>query len=332
MKRCLITGASGFVGNNLARRLLTEGHETHLLLRPEYSDWRIRDIRSDVTIHVVDLTDASALTRIVKKIRPEWVFHLAAGGAYSWQTDLRQMLDTNVLGIANLLQACSETDFEAFVNAGSSSEYGFKDQAPSERTWLEPNSHYAVTKASASLLCRYTAQSLNKRIVSLRLYSVYGPYEEPKRLMPALILNGLKDRWPPLVDPTIARDYVYVDDVVRAFIIAASKENQDPGEVYNIGTGVQASLSQVAETARKELGISREPEWGTMQNRIWDTSTWVCDNRHAEDVLGWRPEYDFPTGFKKMADWFRDNPTLRQEYEAELSGGCPTLTKTNLPA
>src|SRR5712692_3415124 len=157
MKRAILTGATGFVGANLVRRLLQEGHEVHLLLRRGYAPWRIQEIHDHVYLHEIDLRDKEALTALVAQIRPDWIFHLAAHGAYSTQTDLAQMIQTNIVSTANLLDACLSTGFDAFINTGSSSEYGFKDHAPGETEWLDPNSHYAITKATATMLCRYTA-------------------------------------------------------------------------------------------------------------------------------------------------------------------------------
>lgn len=307
MKHVIITGATGFIGTNLTRRLLNEGHEIHLLVRPGYSPWRIQAIRGDVHLHEIELQDIESLGGIVRRIRPDWVFHLAASGAYSWQTDLAHMVQTNIVGTINLVEACLQAGFETFINTGSSSEYGFKRTTPTETEWLEPNSHYAVTKASASLFCRYTAQSRNVRLYTLRLYSVYGPYEEPKRLMPTLIRLGLKGKLPPLVNPETARDYIYVDDVVDAYLLAATRSVQELGAVYNIGSGVQTSLREVVHVARQVLGIVVEPEWGTMSQRIWDTNTWVADIQKSSDELGWHPQFTFQQGFRKMVQWFSDN-------------------------
>jgi nucleoside-diphosphate-sugar epimerase len=317
MKHILVTGASGFVGNNLVRFLLEEGHEVHLLLRPKYTSWRLKDVFSDVRIHLVDLLDNEGVSRVVRTIRPEWVFHLAAYGAYSSQTDVRTILQTNIIGTANLVEACLKTGFETFVNTGSSSEYGFKDHSPSETEWVDPNSYYAVTKASATLFCRYAAQREDVHIVTLRLYSVYGPYEEPTRLLPTLILKGLEKRFPPLVDPNTARDYVYVNDVIRAYMLAATIKGQEPGAVYNVGTGIQITLRQVINVVRSILDIRTEPQWGSMKGRIWDTNIWVADNRYAQSVLNWFPQYNFETGFCKMLDWFRNTPGILEMYRAK---------------
>ncbi len=317
-KRVILTGATGFVGANLARRLVQDGHELHLFVRQGYSPWRIEGIRAAVRVHEVDLGDEEALARAVGREPPDWVFHLAAHGAYSHQTDLQQMAHTNIIGTINLVSACLKTGFEAFVNTGSSSEYGFKDHAPSETEWLEPNSYYAVTKAFSTLFCRYTAQSRGVHLPTLRLYSVYGPYEAPTRLMPTIIAAGLKGELPPLVNPDTVRDYVYVEDVVEAYLLAASRPGQEFGAVYNVGTGVQTSLREVVEVARRVLGVGAEPQWGSMQGRFWDTNVWVSDNRKIQAELGWRQRCTFEQGFHLMVAWFRDNPVLWSLYRSSL--------------
>jgi UDP-glucose 4-epimerase len=314
-KKVIITGAGGFVGANLARYMLAQGHAVHLFLRDGFTAWRLEELRPDAQFHTVNFSDADTLDQLVAKIKPDWIFHLAAYGAYSYQNDLSRILETNVNATVNLVEACRKSGFEAFVNTGSSSEYGFKDHACSEQEWVEPNSYYAVTKASATLFCRFTAQKYKLPISTLRLYSVYGPYEEPTRLMPQLIIKGLAGDLPPLVSPTIARDYVYSEDVNRAYWLAATVPGQEIGAVYNVGTGVQTSLSQVVEVARRVLNIAKEPSWGTMPDRAWDTSVWVADNRQIREKLGWQPEQDFERGFAQMVAWLKSTAFLKEVYK-----------------
>jgi UDP-glucose 4-epimerase len=313
MRRVVLTGGTGFVGANLARRLLREGHELHLLVRPRYQHWRLEEIRRHIHLHELYLHDAEAVSTAVSQIRPEWVFHLAVHGAYSWQTEWEEMVRTNIQGTMNLLSACLKTGFEAFVNTGSSSEYGVKDHAPAENEPLEPNSHYAVTKAAATLFCRYTAQTKRVHVPTLRLYSVFGPYEEPRRLLPTLIRHGLNGELPPLVDPEVARDFVYVDDVVEAYLLAASTPTAEFGAVYNVGSGVQTTLREVVKVAREVMAIPAEPTWNTMPNRQWDANVWVSDNRKIRSQLGWQARHSFADGFRLMLDWFRKGP-LPAEY------------------
>jgi UDP-glucose 4-epimerase len=310
----IVTGGTGFVGANLARRLLRAGVDVHLFVRPGFARWRIEEIQDDVRLHVVDLGDAEVLARSVALIQPRWVFHLAAYGAYSTQTDVDRIVQTNLIGTINLVNACIQVGCDAFVNAGSSSEYGFKDHAPSEREWLEPNSDYAWSKAAATLFCRLTAQRRAAPIITLRLYSVYGPYEEPTRLMPTIIARGLRGELPPLVNPDIARDYVYIDDVCEAFVLTATTTGQELGAVYNVGTGVQTSLRDVVDLARRQLRIHQQPVWGSMPGRIWDTPVWVADSRAIRAALGWYPRVDVAGGFGAFVEWLRRDSEVARFY------------------
>jgi len=313
-RRVFVTGASGFVGANLARRLLDEGHGVHLLLRANHKPWRLEDIRKDVAVYEADLTDMQGLQKAVSTARPEWVFHLAAHGAYPNQTDLDQMIATNVQGTANLLRAAERAEAEAFVNSGSSSEYGYKDHAPSEDELTEPNSHYAVTKVAATHLCRLAGQREGSRVVTLRLYSIYGPYEEPGRLVPTLIVQGLAGKLPPLVNPDVARDYVHVDDACDAFLLAAATQGQQPGVVYNVGSGVQTTLRQIVDATRRLLNVQVAPVWGSMPERSWDTNVWVSDPSRIMRDLGWSPKHDLENGLLKTIAWFQPHPQQLAGY------------------
>lgn len=318
MTTVLVTGAAGFVGANLTRRLVADGRDVHVLLRPDHDLWRLNDLISDVRVHHVVLEDLLDVRSAVRRISPEWVFHLAAHGAYSDQTDFRRMVGTNLLGTVNLVEAAVDQGFEAFVNTGSSSEYGFKDHPPAEDERLDPNSHYAVTKAGATMYCGYVGRLRGVRLCTLRLYSVYGPLEEPSRLWPTLIVRALRGALPPLVDPSVARDYVYVDDVVEAYQRAATSSGVEPGAVYNVGTGVQTTLAQLVEVCRDQLGVEEEPRWGTMPDRAWDTDVWVADIGRIQRAWGWRPKTTVEEGLARFVKWFQRHPELLARYEQEL--------------
>lgn len=310
-KRSLVTGASGFVGAVVARRLLADGHDVHLLVRPESDAWRLHGV--DAPQHEVDLTDNLKLSTLLRSVRPEWIFHLATHGAYASQTDARRMVATNVFGTMNLVEAALELGFEALVNAGSSSEYGFSDHPPSEDERAEPNSAYALTKLSQSLLCRFYARKHDVHIPTLRLYSVYGPYEEPTRFVPTLIAHGFDRRLPPLASPDVARDFVYTDDVAEAFLLAAERNDSERGGIYNVGTGTQTKLRDAVRLACETFDIAAEPAWETMPDRAWDATTWVANADKIERELGWKASIPFDDGFRRFSAWLGD---VRERYRA----------------
>src|SRR5215204_6436255 len=121
--RVLVTGTTGFVGATLVRRLLADGHRVHAVVRPDADDWRLAGVAHDLVRHTLLLGDAEAVDRTVRQLQPDWVFHLAAHGAYSWQSDVREMIATNIVGTVNLVEACLRHGTTTIVNTGSSSEY-----------------------------------------------------------------------------------------------------------------------------------------------------------------------------------------------------------------
>lgn len=304
--RSLVTGAAGFVGAALARRLLARGDAVTALVAPASDRWRLAGIAGEVEVSEVDLRDGEAVRRALRAARPELVFHLAAHGAYSWQRSLARMVATNVAGFAHVAEAALDAGARAIVNAGSSSEYGAKDHAPPERELPEPNSAYAATKASATLLGGWLARERGAAITTLRLYSAYGPWEERRRLMPTLVSHALAGRLPPLADPAIARDFVYVEDVCEAFLRAAERARPGDGAVYNIGSGRQTTLRELVELARRLFAISAEPAWAAYPARDWDTEVWVADPSRAADELGWRASTTLETGLQAFAAWLSD--------------------------
>lgn len=318
-RKTLVTGAGGFVGANLVRRLLQDGHDVTALLRRDGTTWRVDDLRRDLHVVELDLLDHAAVVDTLRRARPDWTFHLGAHGAYSWEQDVTRIAETNFLATVNLIEACRDAGCETFVQAGSSSEYGFQDHAPAESELPEPNSAYAVAKLAGTMFCRQVARRDGLRGVTLRLYSVYGAYEDPRRLIPTLISRGLRKELPTLVDPATARDFVAVDDAVEAFVLAASVPTVEPGAVYNVGSGTQTSVGEIVALARHVLRVDAEPVWGSATPRDWDTNVWLADPRKVAAELGWVPRLDLRAGFERTVAWLRGSPALWERYDVRAA-------------
>ena len=288
--RVLVTGAAGFVGANLVRRLLRDGAAVTAVVRPGGDPWRLDGL--DVELFEADVREPLPGGFAL-------VYHLAAHGSYSWQRDEETIRETNIRGAENALAAGDRV-----VVAGSSSEYGLKAYAPAEDEPLEPNSAYAAAKAAA------TALALERGAVALRLYSAYGPWEHPDRLVPTLLARGLEGELPPLVSPAVARDFVHVDDVCDAFFLAAGAEG---GSVYNVGSGRQTTVGEIVELARRLLDLEAEPRWGSMPDRSWDTETWFANPDRINRELGWQPRIGLEEGLARTLDWLK-NAAPRDRY------------------
>src|SRR5271157_2478539 len=215
----LVTGAAGFVGAAAVHDLLARGAGVHAVIRPGSRSWRLAKVAGRVRVHPADLTNAAAVRQVVAAVRPSVVLHFAAHGAYESQAAASRILTTNILGTLHVLEAAVENGVGLFVNIGSSSEYGFKAEPMRETDRLDPNSVYAIGKAAQTHLCGLFARRYpHTTVVTLRLFSVYGPWEEPSRLIPTVIRRAKAGLPLEMVAPEIARDFVYVGDALRAIL------------------------------------------------------------------------------------------------------------------
>lgn len=298
----LVTGASGFIGANLFKQLLAARRDVYGVVRLE-KGWRLADVR-DEHIIAVDLTDANATQHLVDSIMPRTVFDCAAYGAYSFEEGSDLIYRTNFTALAQLLERLGAGSLSAFVHAGSSSEYGTFSAGPTEESIRDANSHYAVSKGAASDLIQFLGRHKSVPCVNLRLYSVYGPLEDTSRLIPNLLKQALAGTLPPLVDPSISRDFVHIDDVCRAFVLAAVRMHPDLyGQSFNIGSGTKTTIAELADLAREIFPIENPPEFGTMQTRRWDLNDWFSDPSKAKEILGWEAKVPLDEGLRKTAEW-----------------------------
>jgi nucleoside-diphosphate-sugar epimerase/glycosyltransferase involved in cell wall biosynthesis len=251
------------------------------------------------------------LRRLVEGAKARTVFNLVAYGAYSFEQDPALIYRTNLELVVGLAERLRHQGLAAFVQAGSSSEYGDLAAAPAEDGPRLPNSHYSVSKAAVSDLLRYLGGKHGFPGMNLRLYSIYGPWEDPSRLMPALVMRGLQGGYPPLVDPDVSRDFLYVDDACEAFADAALAMKPELfGASFNIGTGVRTSIADLAGLAHQVFGLGQQPVFATMPNRDWDVKGWSCDPAKARQALGWSARTGLRQGLESTIAWMRALPDL----------------------
>ena len=310
-RKIVITGATGFVGSNLARYFAGLNNEVHLLLRSSSDTWRIADIMNDINVHKADLTAPAVLERVVTSVRPDVILHMAVYGGHPFQNDTKKIFDANLHGTINLVKACRSLDYELFINTGSSSEYGVKRQPIVETDVCEPGEDYGVSKAAASLYCQMAARRDSKPIITFRLFSPYGSYDDSTRLIPSVIISCLNGRPPKVSSPDFVRDYIYICDIVSAYEKAIeTSHRQSPGEIFNIGSGKQQTVGDIVKYIVQLVNKNIEPEWGSPGKRQNEPLVWQADVSKAESSLGWKPQYSIEQGLGEAVEWFRKNVGL----------------------
>ncbi len=233
-ERVLITGAGGFVGACLTRRLLDEGYQVHCVLRGAAS-WRLAELEGRYVRHDADLVDRAAVHEALGACRPDVIYHLAAHGAYPSQRDRTGILATNLLGTAHVLDAAAKVGYRALVHTGSSSEYGHKAEPMRASDVLEPRTDYAVAKAAATLLCQAEA-GRGYPVTTVRIFTAYGPWDDPGRLVPSVMSSCLRGESPAVTQGDQPRDFVHVDDVLDLLLRTASSPGVQ-GRILHAGSG-----------------------------------------------------------------------------------------------
>jgi nucleoside-diphosphate-sugar epimerase len=300
----LVTGASGFVGSHLVCRLAGTGADVHVFLRSSSDTRRLGYITGRLNRHAANLTDPASIRAAVHRVRPRTIFHCASWGGHPGQTDEATIFLTNLAGTFHLLSACAEAGFDRFVHTGSSSEYGMKTAPMSEADEPAPGDAYAASKAGATLWCRAIATSRRLPTVTLRLFSPYGPWDDPVRLIPAAARAFLEGRSPQLASPSGARDFVHIDDVVEACLLAATVPSA-AGEIINVGSGRQATTREVVDILSRLVPGAPPPSWGALSPRP-GSPVWVADIGKARRILGWEPVVPLEDGLRRTVEWMRN--------------------------
>jgi nucleoside-diphosphate-sugar epimerase/glycosyltransferase involved in cell wall biosynthesis len=302
----LVLGASGFIGANLLHRLL-EHREDVYGTATQLPAWRLEGFPRKHVL-VTDLLIDSNLDALLDAVKPRSIFDCIAYGAYSFETDRELIYRTNFNLISRLLGRLDPRKLSCYVHAGSSSEYGDNSSGPQEDEPPAPNSHYSVSKVAAASLINYLGKKKGMPCANLRLYSAYGPLEDSSRLIPNIVHFGASGGYPELVDPRVSRDFIYVDDVVQAFVDVGLKLGEsDYGESFNIGTGRKTTIGDIVTVSQKLFDIRQDPVF-TMPNREWDLTDWFSDISKVRERFGWMPRIELEEGLERTAAWYRSLP------------------------
>jgi len=330
-KRILVTGGAGFISSNLVRHLLiATPHEVvsldaltyagnldnlsdvlgHERLSFVHGDIRDRELVAGIVRDVDVIVNAAAESHVEKSI---------AEGA-------REFVTTNIEGTQILLDAIRRDPVERFVLISSSEVYGTAERAPMDEDHpLNPRSPYAATKAGADRLAYAYHVTYGLPIVVVRPFNNYGPYQHPEKVVPRFVTQALADR--PLTvhgDGHASRDWLYVEDHAEAIDAVLAADLADVvGQVFNLATGVDVSVSRIAdmvlELLRKPASLKQH-----LPERPGQVDRHIGSTELAERVLGWRARTSFEDGLERTVAWYEQNrlwweSALRAEQTASGS-------------
>lgn len=307
MKKVLITGATGFIGSHLAKRLVKEKYDVYILYKDLKTVWRIQDIVNKVKLYKVDLLERKKLQKLIPKINPNIICHLANIGIYGgMESTSHKVIQVNIIGLINLFEALEKIPYELFINTGSSSEYGMKKTAMKEKDICEPQSVYAISKLAATLYARSYAIQKNKPITTLRLFSPFGPQDDEKRFLNYVISHAIYNKPFYLSNLNGVRDFVFIDDVIDAYIACIKNPKKAMGEIFNIGTGKQTSVKEAVKMILKVTNSQSKVNHSSDNIRNYESPLWIADITKARKILKWKTKTSFTEGVVKTAQWMKE--------------------------
>ena len=301
--KILVTGGAGFIGSNVVDALVKDGHEVAVL--DNLSTGKEENINPEVKFYNIDLLDMESLELAFREFKPDIVNHHAA------QIDVRKSVEdpafdaeTNIIGSINLFELSINYGVRRIIFSSTGSElYGELSNLPaSEDTPIEPLSPYEVAKYCVENYLNYFKRLYGIERVILRYANVYGPRQDPLgeagvvAIFTGKILKGEK----PVIygDGTQTRDYIFVEDVVKANVLALEGKEG----IYNIGTGRETSVNELTEIFSKVLGHEIKPEYAPP--RKGEVSRISLDGEKAKRELGFVPNYSLPEGIRKTIEWY----------------------------
>lgn len=306
-KRVLLTGANGFMGSHLTRKLLgTDAAEVHGFYLGEH----VLLDGLDVKLREVDLTDAEATHRAIAEIKPDFVFNLAA--MVNVQRDVKlakRLFEVNTQGPIHLVNACAEQGFESFVHIGTCEEYGDNPTPFTEDQIPNPVSPYSASKVAATYFFTMLHKTQQLPVTVMRPFLTYGPHLRNRMLTTMLIKMGIEGGSLDMTPAEQTREFNYVEDIVEGFMLAAQTPEAD-GEIINIGCGEEIQIAEFARLMMELFDGKLQVNIGAKAYRPGETWHFYCSNEKAKRLLGYAPKVGLREGLEKTIAWYRAHPEV----------------------
>lgn len=301
--RIFLTGATGFVGSHTLRRLLASGeHEIAILARPSSDFRRIADLMPRVRLVTSELNRPENLGPKLERFQPDTVVHLAWQGVLnSARNDSQQ--SENITQALDLVRLAYIAGAKHWIGLGSQAEYGPCANRIDESQPTQPTTLYGAAKLTTGRQAQALCNSLGMRFAWLRLFSSYGPGDDPSWLIPYLALKLLADERPATTAGEQRWDYIYVDDVAAA--ITATIESSEAAGFFNLGSGTTATIRTIIERIRDSIDPTAEVGFGEVPYRPDQVMHLEANIARLTATTGWRPRISLEEGLEKTVDWCR---------------------------
>jgi nucleoside-diphosphate-sugar epimerase len=295
----LVTGASGFIGSHLCKRLSQLGAVIHGVSRTARKDdgivsrwWQ------------AELDDELATRRVIESVTPDIIFHLSSFVSGKREIEfVLPALRSNLLSTVNLLVAANSTKCPKVVLTGS------LEEAEGDAATITPSSPYAAAKSAASCYARMFHALYSTPVVTARLFMVYGPDQKDlTKLVPYVTLSLLRGELPRLMSGKREVDWIYVDDVVDAYLAIASTPGIN-GETVDVGSGELTSVRKVVEQLAEIVAPTLSPDFGSVVDRPMERVR-VAEVERTFELTGWKPQTSLGLGLKQTVDWYRNDIQL----------------------
>ena len=301
MRRVLVTGGAGLVGARVVHRLVEQGREVALLLRETSDPRRLAGVLDLCTVLRGDLSRLEVLRAPLKHFSPEGTLHLAWEGVKGADRNHPMQL-SNVSTSIDLFRLTGEIGCARFVGLGSQAEYGLLSGRIDERAPTRPTTTYGAAKLATGCVLERAAASAGRPFAWLRLFSSYGPDDDPIWLIPYMIRSLLAGERPRLTRAEQVWDYIHVDDVADAIVAAL-----DAGAhgVFNLGSGQARPLREIIELLRDAIDPRLPLGFGEIEYRVDQVMHLACEIEALCAATGWAPRISLEQGLADVIAWHR---------------------------
>lgn len=299
--RTIVTGATGFLGAAIAARLVADGADVGVVVRPGADLWRLTEISDQVDFFEASGFGEKSLRSPLQAFHPDVIVHAAWHGVGNVARNDAAQVDNNVIPSCNLLRMAAQAGCRAFIGLGSQAEYGLVNMRCDESMPTRPTTLYGAAKLATFHLCERIAAESGMRFAWLRMFSTYGPRDNPEWLIPYLIREFLSCRRPSLTACAQQWDYLFVSDAASA--VRCIAEDPEANGIFNVGSGSAVPLRAIAEWVRDLIDPSLPIGFGEKAYRQDQVMHLEADTTRLNSI-GWKPHVTLRDGLAQTVEWF----------------------------